>query len=221
MTNIEGATDSRNHDWTARQVYGMAVGCLFLGLVIGYLFRGSASPTASANARAGTTQVAADPHAAQGMPQMPSLEQLKNMGDKKAAPLLAKLKADPENASLLAQVGAIYKATHQFKEAEDYYGKSLKIDPRNVATRGDLAACLYFTGDSDGAIDQLQQALKTSPKDANSLFNLGVIKWQGKKDKAGAVAAWRQLLKSNPNLEANKRNEVEKMIADIGKTPAE
>ena len=194
----------------------MAVGCLFLGLVIGYLFRGSAGPTVSAV----TTTAAADLHAPQGMTQMPTLDQLKNMGDKKAAPLLEKLKADPDNASLLAQVGTIYKATHQFKEAEDYYGKSLKIDPKNVATRGDLAACLYFTGDMDGAIDQLQQALKTSPKDANSLFNLGVIKWQGKKDKAGAVAAWRQLLKSNPDLEANKKMEVEKMIADIGKTPA-
>ncbi len=77
---------------------------------------------------------------------MPTLEQLKIMGDKKAAPLFEKLKADPNNAALLAQIGAIYKATHQFKDAEDYYSKSLKADPGNVATRGDLAACLYFTG---------------------------------------------------------------------------
>ena len=147
------------------------------------------------------------------------MEQMKAMGDKKATPLLEKLKADPKNATLLAQIGAIYKATHQFKDAEDYYGKALEADPSHVATRGDLAACLYFSGDIDGAINQLQQALKTNPKDANSLFNLGVMKWQGKQDSVGAIEAWRQLLKTNPDLEAAKKTQVEKMIADIGQRP--
>jgi cytochrome c-type biogenesis protein CcmH/NrfG len=195
----------------------MAIGCLFLGLVIGYLFRGSESPTASANA---PVPQAADPHSPRAMQQMPTLEQLKNMGDKKAAPLLEKLKADPNNSSLLAEIGSIYKATHQFKDAEDYYGKALKVDPANLPLRGDMAACLYFSGDIDGAIDQLQQGLKINPKDPNSLFNLGVIKWQGKKDAPGAIATWQQLLKSNPNLDAKKKSEVEKMIAELSKPAA-
>jgi cytochrome c-type biogenesis protein CcmH/NrfG len=216
MTNPSDPSGNENPGWPARQVYGMAIGCMVLGLVLGYLFRGSESPAAAAKIAA--TQPA-DPHSPQAMQQMPTLEQMKNMGDKKAAPLLEKLKTDPQNANLLAQVGAIYKATHQFKDAEDYYGRSLKVDPNNTATRGDLAACLYFSGDIDGAIDQLQQSLKVNSKDANSLFNLGVIKWQGKKDVTGAVAAWRQLLKSNPNLEGDKKSEVEKMIADASKSP--
>lgn len=189
----------------------MAAGCLLLGLVIGYLFRGSASPVAQASPV--VTQPATDsPH---GMQPMPTLEQMKNMGDKKAEPLLEKLRAHPNDAGLLAQIGGIYKATHQFNEAENYYGRSLKLDPKNLATRGDLAACLYFTGNIDGAIEQLEKSLKISPSDANSLFNLGVIKWQGKKDASGAIAAWRELLQSNPNLDPNKKNEVEKMIAEI------
>jgi cytochrome c-type biogenesis protein CcmH/NrfG len=195
----------------------MAIGCLCLGLIIGYLFRGSESPTASANASAAQ---AADPHNPQAMQHMPTLEQLKSMGDKKAAPLLEKLKADPNNSTLLAEIGSIYKATHQFKDAEDYYGKALKVDPQNLPLRGDMAACLYFSGDIDGAIDQLQQGLKSNPQDPNSLFNLGVIKWQGKKDVPGALAAWQQLLKSNPKLDANKKSEVEKMIAELSKPPA-
>lgn len=212
MTNPAAQPEPQSTAWPTRQVYAMAVGCLLLGLVIGYLFRGSASPTTASAAPAQSVD-------AQGSQAMPTLEQLKTMGDKKAAPLFEKLKADPNNAALLAQIGAIYKATHQFKDAEDYYGKSLKADPSNVATRGDLAACLYFTGDIDGAISQLQQALKTSPKDANSLFNLGVMKWQGKKDSAGAIGAWQQLLKTNPELEAGKKSQVEKMIAELSKNP--
>jgi cytochrome c-type biogenesis protein CcmH/NrfG len=113
------------------------------------------------------------------------------------------------------QIANIYQSTHQFQEAAGYFETALKVDPRNVATRTAMASCLYYTGDVDGAIGQLEQSLKVDPGNANSLFNLGVIKWQGKKDAAGAVAAWRQLLKSNPDLEENKKNQVKKLIADV------
>lgn len=194
----------------------MAAGCLILGLVIGYLFRGSESPRTSLAGRA--TQPVAAGESPQPHP-MPTMEQMKAMGDKQAEALLEKLKADPNNAVLLSQIGAIYKATHQFTEAETYYRKALQVDPKNQVVRGDLAACLYYTGDVDDAIALLQQSLKSNPKDANSLFNLGVMKWQGKKDAGGAVAAWRQLLKSNPGLEESKKSQVKEMIAEVSKGP--
>ena len=146
---------------------------------------------------------------------MPSLDQMKQMADKKAAPLLEKLKGDPNNSDLLLQVGKIYKSTHQFKEAAGYYDKALQVDPKNVAVRTAMASCLYYNGDVDGAISQLQQALHYDPKDANSLFNLGMIKWQGKQDSKGALAAWQQLLKSNPQLSADRKAQVQKLMADV------
>jgi cytochrome c-type biogenesis protein CcmH/NrfG len=146
---------------------------------------------------------------------MPSLEEMKKMADTKAAPLLEKLKGDSNNSDLLIQVGNIYKATHQFKEAATYYDKALQVDPKNVAIRTEMASTLYYNGDVDGAISQLQQALRYDPKDANSLFNLGMIKWQGKQDSKGAVAAWQQLLKSNPKLSAERKAQVQKLMADV------
>jgi len=74
---------------------------------------------------------------------------------------------------------------------------------------------MYYDGDIDGAIAQLQQSLVYSPKDANSLFNLGIIKWQGKQDGKGALAAWRELLKSNPQLSADRKATVQKMMATV------
>jgi cytochrome c-type biogenesis protein CcmH/NrfG len=145
----------------------------------------------------------------------PSLEEMKQMADKKAAPLLEKLKSDPNNSDLLIQVGNLYKGTHQFKEAAGYYDKVLHVDPKNVAIRTEMASCLYYNGDVDGAISQLQQALHYDPKDANSLFNLGMIKWQGKQDSKGALAAWQQLLKSNPQLSADRKATVQKLMADV------
>lgn len=190
----------------------MSVVCLLIGLTLGYLFRGSESrhPQEVQAAPAPASDAAPQaPH-----PQMPTLDDMKRMADKKAEPLLAKLKTDPKNPELLNQLGTLYKATHQFQEAAGYYQKALEADPRNVAARIDLASCMFYQGDADGAINQLQQALTYDPKDANSLFNLGMIRLQAKNDTAGAITTWRQLLKLNPKLPKDKKDAVEKLIAE-------
>jgi cytochrome c-type biogenesis protein CcmH/NrfG len=198
--------------WQAKQAYAMAVFCLVVGLAIGYLFRGSQSP-APPPQPAATAQPPAP--AAATNAQMPGLEEMKQMADKKAAPLLEKLKSDPNNSDLLIQVAKIEAGTHQFKEAASYYNKALQVDPKNVAIRTEMASCMFYTGDVDGAISQLQLALQYDPKDANSLFNLGMIKWQGKQDSQGALAAWQELLKSNPQLTPDRKATVQKLMADV------
>lgn len=224
--------------WSAIQVYIMAAVCLLLGVAIGYLFRGSQSPAIPAPSTAATqsAQEAAAPPQAPMQPaantppstaassappapvrQMPTLDDMKKMADTKAQPLLAKLKSDPKNSKLLVQVAGIYESTHQFKDAAGYYNKALQVTPKDVVLRTEMASCLYYSGDVDGAISQLQQALQYDPKNANSLFNLGMIKLQGKQDTQGALDAWRELLKSNPELDANHKSTVEKIIADVEK----
>jgi cytochrome c-type biogenesis protein CcmH/NrfG len=198
--------------WKTSQVYAMAVVCLLVGLALGYLFRGSASRAAQPSQVPLASSASAGPQ-----PQMPSLEDMKRMADKQAEPLLAKLKTDPKNSELLNQIGTLYKATHQFKEAAGYYQKALDSDPKNVAARTDLASCLFYEGDADGALQQLQKSLSYDPKDANSLFNLGIIRLQAKNDPNGAVAAWQQLLKLNPTLAEDKKAAVEKLIAQAQK----
>jgi cytochrome c-type biogenesis protein CcmH/NrfG len=206
--------------WSATQVYTLAVVCLIVGLAIGYLFRGS---QAQAPAPKAQPAIAAGAPST-GMQQLPSLDQMKHMADVKAQPLLEKLKTDPKNNDLLFQVGNIYKNTHQFKDAIGYYQQALDIDPKKTEIRTEMASCMYYSGDVDRAITTLQQSLQQDPKDANSLFNLGMIKWQGKQDASGALAAWQELLKSNPQLSAERRSTVEKMIAEVkqqGKTKLE
>lgn len=196
------------------RVYVMAALCLVAGLAIGYLLRGSQWPVSPAQpaANAGPTS---SPVSAMGGGQMPSLGEMKQMADKQAAPLLEKLKGNPNSSALLIQIGAIYHSTHQFREAAAYYGKAVQIDPGNVAARTKLASSLFRSGDVDGAIAQLNQALSYDPKDANALFDLGMIKLQGKKDGKGALAAWQQLLTSNPQLSADRKAAVLKLMADV------
>lgn len=189
----------------------MAGICLLIGVTLGYLFRGSESRPAQTSQATQTATASDAPAGAQ--PQMPSLEDMKHMADKQAEPLLAKLKSDPKNSALLNQIGMLYKAAHQFKDAEGYFQKAIDADPKNVPARTDLATCLFYEGDADGAISQLQKSLTYDPKDANSLFNLGMIRLQAKNDPAGAVTAWQQLLKLNPKLADDKKSAVEKLIA--------
>jgi cytochrome c-type biogenesis protein CcmH/NrfG len=221
----EAAEAGTDAVWQAKHVYAMAVMCLVIGLVVGYLFRGSQSVTPPLQ-QASARQVFPQPVPATTMPpamppgmspQMPSLADMRSMADKKAAPLLEKLNTDPKNSRLFTQVGNIYKATHQFKEAAAYYARAVQADPKNVVIRTEMASCLYYSGDIDGAITQLQQSLQYDPKDANSLFNLGMIKWRGKQDKQGALSAWRELLKSNPQLSPDRKNTVQSLIAKVEK----
>jgi cytochrome c-type biogenesis protein CcmH len=132
--------------------------------------------------------------------EAPTLDDLKRMADKNAAPVLEKLKSDPKNPQLWNQVGLIYKSAHQFKEAAGYFEKSLQYDPKDLGVRADYASCLYYTGNVDGALAQLNQSLTYDPKHAGTLMNIGIIKWRGKNDVDGAVAAWEKLLQYHPDF---------------------
>lgn len=237
-TELSTETTARSA-WSSTQVYAMAALCLLLGVAIGYLFRGSQSPATPGPAAAAMQspsesappaqapmQTAANTPPSMGAPsaaaapptrQMPTLDDMKKMADTKAQPLLAKLNSDPKNSKLLVQVAGIYESTHQFKDASGYYNKALQVTPKDVVIRTEMASCLYYSGDVDGSISELQQALEYDPRNANALFNLGMIKLQGKQDMQGALDAWRELLKSNPELDANHKATVEKLIAEVEK----
>ncbi len=137
---------------------------------------------------------------------------MKRMADKQAGPLLDKLKSDPKDVQTLNKTALTYKSAHQFGEAITYFQKALAIDPKNVPIRTDMASCMYYTGDVDGAIAQLEKSLTYDPKHAGTLMNLGIIKWKGKDDVNGAIAAWQTLLKADPNFPQKDR--IESLIAE-------
>ena len=198
--------------WKPAQTYTLAVVCLLIGLLIGYFLRGSATPPVAVAPAAAAQPTTGDPHAGMGQQQMPTLDEMKQMADKQAGPLLAKLLKDPNNADLLNQIGTLYRATHQFKTAIDYYQKSLAINPKNVGARTDMASCMYYLGDTDGALAQLDKSLTYDPKHAGTLINIGIIKWKGKNDVDGAVAAWQKAIKLTANPQD--KEVIEHMIAE-------
>jgi cytochrome c-type biogenesis protein CcmH/NrfG len=191
--------------WTARQAYGLAVFCLLLGVALGYLFRGSASP-------AGNVPVAAAGTAQETRAQAkPSPEQQKAMADQAAGPLLDAVNKDPNDVEAVVNLGNVYYDGEQFSEAIKYYQRALEINPNNADVRTDLGTAYWYLGDADRALTEFKKSLKIRPNHPGTLFNMGIVEWQGKMDPASAVVTWQELLKENPNYP--QRKQVEDLIA--------
>jgi cytochrome c-type biogenesis protein CcmH/NrfG len=182
---------------TEVQAYLLSVFCLLLGLALGYLFRGSASPAAT------TVQAATSANSSmsqgQARKQQVTPEQQKAMVEQAIAPLLATLKTSPNDFNTIVQLANLYFDGQQYPEAVKYYQLAVKRQPTNADLLTDLGTSIWYRGDADGAIAEFQTALKYRPDHPGTLFNLGIVRWQGKLDPQGAVQAWEELLRLNPN----------------------
>ena len=204
---IRETTGATNECWPGTRVYGMAAICLCAGLIAGWVVRGPQRPTLQTVQAPGSETEAKLPH------RMPTEDHMQRMADKQAAPLLEQLKSQPNDPALLAQIAKVYVAGGQMPQAISYYERAVEADPKRVGNRADLASYLYLTGDPDKAIAQLEKALTYEPTNPQVLFNLGSIRLKAKGDKAGAIQAWTQLLKTNKNLPEGPKHQVEKAIA--------
>jgi cytochrome c-type biogenesis protein CcmH/NrfG len=190
--------------WTSTQAYVLAAFCLLLGVALGYLFRGSASPAASAQA-----STAMAPQAGASQSQQPANAQATLA--QAAAPLLEAINSNPNDYDSLVKLGNLYYDGQQYSSAVQYYERALAIHPENPDVRTDLGTAYWYTGKADQAIAAMETSLKYRPGHPQALFNLGWMRWQGKADPQGAVTAWEKLLEMNPGYP--QRQLVEQYIA--------
>lgn len=203
--------------WTSKQALILMVLCLSVGITGGWLIRGLRRPAEVAAAKpAGVPSPA--PAAPSAAAPAPSPAQLKSMADSEAAPLLQKLSSDPENPELLTSIGNLYYDAHQYPVAVDFYGRALQSKPSDAAVRTDMATAYWYLGNTDAAIAEFNKALTFAPNSPNTLFNLGLVKWQGKHDSAGAISDWKKLLDANPNYES--KDKVQQMLNEVEKQAA-
>jgi cytochrome c-type biogenesis protein CcmH/NrfG len=188
--------------WTGTQAYVLAAACLLLGVVLGYLFRGSASPAMPVAAATSQPQVAAQSQALAGT--QVELERA-------SAPLLEAVQRNPNDYDSLVKLGNLFYDAQQFPNSIQYYERALKIHPENPDVRTDMGTAYWYAGNANQALVAMETSLKYRPGHPQTLFNLGWVRWQGKADPKGAIEAWEQLLKSNPDYP--QRQQVEQYIA--------
>lgn len=195
------STRSDSSGWTSVQAYALATCCLLLGVVLGYLFRGSASASAPAATTAAQPADSVQPSSTNGPAALA----------KAAAPLEDALKKNPNDYDSLVKLGNLLYDGQQFSSAVQYYERALAIHPENPDVRTDMGTAYWYLGNADKAIAAMQTSLKYRPGHPQTLFNLGWILWQGKSDPAGAVEAWQRLLKANPGYPH--KDQIEQYIA--------
>ena len=194
--------------WTGTQAYVLAALCLLLGVALGYLFRGSESAgtaqAAASTAKQTTTQQGS------GTRQQPDSNAQAALAEA-VAPLLEAVNNDPNNFELLVKLGNLFYDGKQFPSAIQYYERALAIHPDNPDVRTDMGTAYWYTGNAEKAVAAMETSLKYRRGHPQTLFNLGWVRWQGKQDPKGAIEAWQQLLKANPDYP--QKEQVEQYIA--------
>ena len=109
------------------------------------------------------------------------------------------LARDPKNLQAAVSAGNLLYDAKRFAEAIPYYEQAIALDGKNVNVSTDLGTALWYTGRADDALEQYAQSLAIDARHAQTLFNLGIVKAEGKRDYTGAVASWEQLLAANPS----------------------
>jgi tetratricopeptide (TPR) repeat protein len=108
------------------------------------------------------------------------------------------LARDPKNLTAAVKAGNLLYDAQRYAEATGFYQQAFALNPRDINVSTDLGTALWYAGRPDEALAQYEKSLAIEATHAQTLFNVGVVRADGKHDYAGAIAAWDSLLKSNP-----------------------
>jgi tetratricopeptide (TPR) repeat protein len=162
-------------------VTGIA-GVLF-GVIVGYLLGVSQRETGPLPVAAATTTAA--PAAVANEQELQAYRNI--------------LASDPKNMRANVELANRLYDAGRYTEAIPYYQQAFAGDPTNVKVSTDLATALHYAGRSDEALAQFDKSLAIDPKHGQTLFNVGIVRRDGKHDPKGAIAAWERLLGSVPD----------------------
>jgi Tfp pilus assembly protein PilF len=163
----------------AWMVWGAAT--LIVGALAGYLLApGGALPSAAsspaASAPAGSTTL-----------DTAALSAYRNI-----------LERDPANLQAAISAANLLYDAQRYDEAVPLYQRAFALDPGDINISTDLGTALWYSGRPDEALAQYEKSLAIDATHAPTLFNVGVVRADGKHDQVGARAAWSKLLETNP-----------------------
>jgi tetratricopeptide (TPR) repeat protein len=123
------------------------------------------------------------------------------------------VKKDPKNLPAWVELGNLYFDMDQPKEAIEAYSQYLAVKPDNPDVRTDMGIMYRKLGQFDKALEEFRKAAQSDPKHVNSRYNIGLVLLHDKQDIKGAIKAWEEYLKVDPNSERAQRirAQIEKM----------
>jgi len=98
----------------------------------------------------------------------------------------------------LIKQGHISRMQSQWPNAIAFYQQAFALDAADVNVSTDLGTALWYSGRPDEALAQYDRSLAISPAHAQTLYNIGIVRADGKHDYPGAATAWEKLLETSP-----------------------
>jgi tetratricopeptide (TPR) repeat protein len=111
------------------------------------------------------------------------------------------LARDPRNLQAAVSAGNMLYDGHRYVEAIPFYQQAFALNQSDINVSTDLGTALWYAGRPDDALAQYEHSLTISPTHAQTLYNLGVVRADGKHDYPGAVTAWELLLTTTPDYQ--------------------
>ena len=167
----------------------LAASCVasaLFGVIVGYVLAGGTAP-----APAPVTYAA--PAAAGQVTPVASI-----VTEADLQPYRNILASDPKNAAAATALANKLYDAGRYAEAIVYYQQAFGLHPKDVNVSTDLGTALWYAGRPDDALAQYQKSLAIDPAHAQTLFNQGIVRLEGKQDAVGAIQAWQTLLTKNP-----------------------
>jgi cytochrome c-type biogenesis protein CcmH/NrfG len=124
-------------------------------------------------------------------------------------------KTNPDNVQAWTQLGHLNSDLDRYEEAIDAYKKSLALDPNRPDVWTDMGVMYRRSGKPKKAIESFDRALSLNSRHETALYNKGVVLMHDLNDLDGAMAAWKALVKINPDAQTSDGRRISDMISGM------
>jgi tetratricopeptide (TPR) repeat protein len=126
----------------------------------------------------------------------------------------AALEKEPNNVSVLTNLGVAYYNNGQLDQAIAQYQKALETAPNDADIHSNLAAAYVQQGKFDQALAEYQKAIELEPKLAQAHYGLGVIyEQQGKNQEA--IQAFEKFLEYDPGNDPIASDQAQQYLTEL------
>jgi cytochrome c-type biogenesis protein CcmH/NrfG len=105
---------------------------------------------------------------------------------------------NPQDVNSWITLGNLYFDTSQPAKSIEAYSRALEISPDNPNVLTDMGVMQRALGEFQKAVDTFAKAIAVDPRHETARMNTGIVLLFDLGDKEGAIAAWQDLVRINP-----------------------
>jgi cytochrome c-type biogenesis protein CcmH/NrfG len=124
-------------------------------------------------------------------------------------------KTNPDNVQAWTQLGHLNSDLDRYAEAIEAYQKSLALDPSRPDVWTDMGVMYRRSAKPKKAIECFDHALSLNGRHQTALYNKGVVLMHDLNDLDGAIAAWKALVKINPDAQTSDGRRISDMLSGM------